>query len=159
MHYYRTYTGSVKRIETTYDNTVTAEHRYFAEHSGIIITLQHVDPQKYELFFFSKQTNDRYIYPDTGNLIEENGILKFETHLKTYIFQIDLEKPCIPEYEFLSLIDYGLDKIEEHYYDAKRLVPTLKSLPSGFNFRSLHAGLCRETSEKMRKKRYPENVE
>ncbi len=159
MHYYRTYTGSVKRIETTYDNTVTAEHRYFAEHSGIIITLQHVDPQKYELFFFSKQTNDRYIYPDTGKLIEENGILKFETHLKTYIFQTDLEKPCIPEYEFLSLIDYGLDKIEEHYYDAKRLVPTLKPLPSGFNFRSLHAGLCRETSEKMRKKRYPENVE
>ena len=159
MHYYKGYTGTVKTIETTDDKSISAEHRYFSGQSGLIVVLEHANRKKYELFFFSKNPNHRYIYPDTGELMEEDGLLKFKTRVKTYTFKTDqLEKPCIPEDEFLFLIHEALGVIQDHYYDEKSGDFKLKPLPIGFNLRSLHAGLCRETSKQMREKRYPKTI-
>lgn len=160
MHYYRGYTGTVKTIYKTNDKSITAEHRYFSGQSGLIVILEHANRKDYELFFVSKNPNGRYIFPDTGELMEEDGLLTFKTREKTYTFQTDpLEKPCIPEHEFLFLIDETLSIIEDHYHDAKRGTFKLKPLPRGFNFRSFHAKFCRETSIRMLEKRYPTTIE
>lgn len=160
MHYYRGYTGTVKTIQTTNDKSITAEHRYFSGQSGLIVVLEHANRKEYELFFVSKNPNNRYIFPDTGELMEADGLLTFKTREKTYVFQTDpLEKPCIPEYEFLFLIDETLSIIEDHYHDAKSGTFKLKPLPKGFNLNSFHARFCRETSTRMLEKRYPTTIE